>query len=110
MSLSDMENLFPAWDMDINRHMVMELARRRERTGPTWALSMFPFERMWKRLIDWMKQVTHPEATITRSFMAYRTVLDFMTTSDENPQGEKAFLFCVCSASFLHFLSCMQML
>jgi hypothetical protein len=77
-ALADMEELYPAWDLDINRHMVLEIARHRARSGPLWALTMFPFERMWKRLIDWMKQVVHPEATMIRSYRAYRAALDFM--------------------------------
>ena len=35
---------------------------------------MFGFERLWNRLIQWMSQRSHPEATMMNAFKAYTTV------------------------------------
>lgn len=74
--LADMEILWPAYDLDINRHMILHIAKHLQLTGPTWALTMFPFERKWKSLGDMMHQCAHPESNIMREFRAFKLALD----------------------------------
>lgn len=42
--------------------------------GPCWTWSMFGYERFWNRLIQWMSQRSHPEATMMNAFKAFTTV------------------------------------
>jgi hypothetical protein len=77
--LADMELYFPAWDLDINRHMVMHVVQSLGLTGPAWCLSMFPFERLWKRLIGWMTQYVHPEKTMINTYRALRATLHWQS-------------------------------
>ena len=71
--LARLELLLPAWELDINRHMMLHLVSRIRGSGPCWVWSMFGFERLWGRLIRWMSQKTHPEATMLNAFMALKT-------------------------------------
>jgi hypothetical protein len=74
-TLTDLETYFPAWDLDINRHMVLHMAQHLKLTGPCWAINMLPFERLWKSLISWMKQTQHPETTMMFNFSSFRAAL-----------------------------------
>ncbi|KAG1659471.1 hypothetical protein FOA52_005497 [Chlamydomonas sp. UWO 241] len=67
-----MEEHFPAWHCTINRHMVMHVAESIVECGPALVTSVLPFERLWKMLVDWMSQCTHPEANMMRSYRAYK--------------------------------------
>ena len=71
--LTKLAEVLPAWEMDINRHMILHLAQSVRRHGPCWAWSMFGFERMWGRLTRWMTQKSHPEATMMNSWKAFMT-------------------------------------
>jgi len=52
-ALADMEAFFPAWDLDINRHMMGHVAEDVALSGPPWIISTFPFERFWKRYVHY---------------------------------------------------------
>lgn len=71
--LAKLEALLPAWELDINRHMMLHLAEAVRQHGPCWAWSMFGFERLWGRLTRWMTQTSHPEATMMNSWKAFIT-------------------------------------
>ena len=70
-----MELHLPAWELDINRHMVLHLVHAIEDNGPCWTWSMFGFERLWNRTTQWMSQRSHPEATMLNAFKAYKTII-----------------------------------
>jgi len=71
--LAKLDLLLPAWELDINRHMMLHLTESIRRHGPCWAWSMFGFERLWGRLTKWMTQTSHPEATMVNSWKAFMT-------------------------------------
>ena len=73
--LTELECHLPAWEMDINRHMMLHLMECVRQNGPCWTWSMFGFERLWNRLTQWMSQRSHPEATMLNAFKAYKTVM-----------------------------------
>ena len=72
-ALADLERLLPAWELDINRHMVLHLVEGIRQNGPCWTWSMFGFERLWGRLTKWMLQTVYPEATMLNAFKAFKT-------------------------------------
>lgn len=86
-TLAEMELLFPAWDLDINRHMILHIAQHLRWTGPCWALNMLPFERLWKALISWMKQQQHPETTIMLNFNSFRAALRLNALLDDRGES-----------------------
>lgn len=47
--LTRLELYLPAWESDINRHMVNHLVETIEELGPPWAWCMFTSERMWHK-------------------------------------------------------------
>ena len=51
VALADMEIHFPAWELDLNRHMVRHIAEAILRNGPSWVLTTFASERFWKRCV-----------------------------------------------------------
>lgn len=71
--LTKLETVLPAWELDMNRHMMLHMAHSIRRHGPCWCWSMFGFERMWGRLTRWMTQTSHPEATMVNSWKAFVT-------------------------------------
>ena len=56
--LAELEYTLPAWELDINRHMMQHLVESIRQHGPCWTWSMFGFERLWGRLVKWMSQVS----------------------------------------------------
>jgi hypothetical protein len=70
--LAQMERDFPAWELDITRHMVIHLPEQIESRGPPWAFSMWSYERLWNRLNRWRAQQVHPEATIANTYKAFK--------------------------------------
>lgn len=71
-----MEAFHPSWELDIVRHTVHHLVRRIRLMGPLCAHSMFPFERMWNKLISWMTGKKQPATTImnsSRELVSYAT-------------------------------------
>lgn len=75
MLLADLELLFPAWELDINRHMMQHLVDAIKQWGPPWVWSAFGYERLWGRLCEWMLNRTHPEACIMLGWRALRIAL-----------------------------------
>ena len=71
--LTRLEQLLPAWELNMNRHMMLHLAAAVRQHGPCWAWSMFGFERLWDRLTRCMFQTSHPEATMIKSWKAFIT-------------------------------------
>jgi len=71
--LSKLSLLLPSWELDMNRHMMLHMVSAIRANGPCFSWSMFGFERMWYRLIHWMTQRSHPEATIMNAFKAFST-------------------------------------
>ena len=98
--LARLEQVLPAWELDMNRHMMLHLAEAIRRHGPCWAWSMFGFERLWGRLTKWMTQTSHPEATMVNSWKAFITSCKAMPDraselhelSDEGANGGSASL------------------
>ena len=72
-SLAQMELELPAWELDINRHMVLHLAERIPTQGPLWASAMWSYERLWNRLCQWKSQNNHPEAVMVNTYKAFKT-------------------------------------
>ncbi|CAL8470203.1 g9745 [Coccomyxa elongata] len=62
--LANMELEFPAWELDINRHMILHLAESIPAQGPPWASAMWSYERLWNRMCQWKAQNNHPEAVM----------------------------------------------
>lgn len=69
--LTELSILLPSWELDMNRHMMLHMVSAIRANGPCWTWSMFGPERMWNRLISWMTQMSHPEATIMNAFRAF---------------------------------------
>ena len=77
----------------MNRHMVTHSAEAVRRHGPRWGWSRFGLERLWGRLIKWMTQTSHPEATMVSAWKALITccvarperATELHSTSDETP-------------------------
>jgi len=46
--LTMMEQLLPAWELDLNRHQIIHLVAAIRANGPCWVWPMFGFERFWK--------------------------------------------------------------
>ena len=71
-SLTEMELHFPAWELDINRHMILHLAESVPTRGPPWATAMWGYERFWNRMCQWKSQNNHPEAVMINTFKAFK--------------------------------------
>ncbi len=76
--MTRLQELLPAWELDMNRHMMLHLVESIRRHGPCWAWSIFGFERLWGRLTKWMSQTSHPEATMVNSWKAFITSCNAM--------------------------------
>lgn len=72
--LTEMECHLPTWECNINRHMMLHLVEAIRQNGPCWTWSMFGYERFWNRLMQWMSQRSHPEATMMNAFKAFTTI------------------------------------
>ena len=69
--LTELEELLPSWELDINRHLMLHLVESIRANGPCWTWSMFGFERFWYRLLHWMTNKRSPEATIMNAFKSF---------------------------------------
>ena len=81
-SLARMELEFPAWELDINRHMILHLAERTPTQGPPWASAMWSYERLWNRLCQWKSQNNQPEAVMVNTYKAFKTACKVKGSSD----------------------------
>ena len=66
-TLADMETLFPAWDLNINRHMVYHIAEHLAISGPLWPLTMFPSNASGKPLVTLCIRPGIQKATSSKS-------------------------------------------
>lgn len=73
--MAELEVLLPAWELDITRHMLLHMIEQISSKGPLWAWSMWAYERLWNRLLQWKTQKTHPEATIANQFKAFKVAI-----------------------------------
>jgi hypothetical protein len=80
--LARMEIEFPAWELDINRHMVLHLAERINTHGPPWSSSMWSYERLWNRLCQWKSQDLQPEAVMVNTYKAFKSACKVKGSSD----------------------------
>lgn len=69
--VAELERVLPACESGVLRHMVIHMAERAARGFPPWVHAMWPFERMWGRLTQWLKQKNNPAASIMRGYLAY---------------------------------------
>ena len=81
-SLAEMEVEFPAWELDINRHMILHLVERIPTQGPPWSSSMWSYERLWHRLCQWKSQDNQPEAVMVNTYKAYKSACKVRGSSD----------------------------
>ena len=80
-SLARMELGFPAWELDINGHMVLHLAERISIQKPSWAKTMRNNERLWNRLCQWKTPNTQPEAVMVNTHKAFKTACKVLGSS-----------------------------
>ena len=76
-----MEREFPAWELDVTRHMVIHLPEQIASRGPPWACSMWSYERLWHRLNRWRSQQVHPEATMVNTYKAFKVASAALSAS-----------------------------
>ena len=77
--MAELEVLLPAWELDITRHMLLHMIEQISSKGPLWAWSMWAYERLWNRLLQWKTQKTHPEATIANQFKAFKVAISSLS-------------------------------
>ena len=90
--LAQLELLFPAWELDINRHMMQHLLNGIMEWGPPWTWSAFGYERLWGRMCEWLLNKAWPEASIMLGMRALQTSLQYLSrlpcyqaTTDDMP-------------------------
>ena len=81
-SLAKMESEFPAWELDINRHIILYLAERTPIQGPLWASAMWCYERLWHRVCQWKTQDRQPEAVMVNTYKAFKTACKVRGSAD----------------------------
>lgn len=81
-ALVRMEVEFPAWELDMNRHMIIHLAESIPMRGPTWSSAMWCYERLWNRMTRWMTQNNQPEATMINTYKAFKTACKIKGSSE----------------------------
>eukprot|EP00775_Hariotina_reticulata_P000311 gene312-523_t len=65
------EAYLPVNEMDIKLHVLLHLADKIQNSGPLWTTSMFPYEGMWSKLVDWATNPGRPELSLLRNFCDY---------------------------------------
>ena len=58
--VAEMEQILPAYESGVLRHMLIHLAERAETAGPLWTHAMWPWKQMWHRLVSWVHQSMNP--------------------------------------------------
>lgn len=79
--LADLEAYLPAYELNINRHMMQHLVPAIWEWGPPWVWSAFGFERLWGRMCEWLMNKTYPEASIHLGVRALQISLRHLGTS-----------------------------
>ena len=81
-ALANMELHFPAWELDLNRHMVLHLAESIPAQGPPWCSAMWSYERLWNRMTQWKSQNNQPEAVMVNTYKAFKAACKIRGCSD----------------------------
>lgn len=84
--LADLEAYLPAYELNINRHMMQHLVPAIWEWGPPWVWSAFGFERLWGRMCEWLMNKTYPEASIHLGVRALQISLRYLA-SLADPSG-----------------------
>lgn len=95
IALSAFEKTMPAWELDRTMHVILHYPRRMLWSGGSWVWSLFPFERLWNRLLKWRKSNKYPESSL---MLAYSRFVMAMTASNrlkassiaDEPDGDES--------------------
>lgn len=68
IALAAFEKAMPAWELDRVMHVLLHYPRRMLWSGGSWVWSLFPFERLWNRLLKWRKSNKYPESSLMLSY------------------------------------------
>lgn len=79
--MARLEVYLPAWELDITRHMLLHMIEHIPEKGPVWFWSMWAYERLWNRLMQWKSQQAHPEHTVANQFKAFKVALTILSES-----------------------------
>ena len=69
--IAEMERVLPVCESGILRHMLIHVAERAQVGGPPWTHAMWPWERLWGRLVSWLHQGNNPAVSIMNSYLAF---------------------------------------
>ena len=87
--LADLEAYLLAWELDINRHMLLQIVTAIEEWGPPWVWSAFGYERLWGRMCEWLLNKARPEASIMLSIRALKVAVQYLSSSSGHFQAEE---------------------
>lgn len=71
-ALAELESWLPSAELGMLRHQMLHICDAIPKSGPLWAFSMWPFERLWGRLGKWIKQTVHPEMALMNAYNAFQ--------------------------------------
>ena len=72
--VTQMEEVLPVCESGVLRHLLIHIAERVQVAGPPWVHAMWPWERMWGRLVKWVHQGKNPAASIMNTYLTYSGV------------------------------------
>lgn len=101
-TIVELERVLPACESGILRHMIIHLAEHAQTAGPGWVHAMWPWERMWGRLVTWLHQYKNPAASIMFTYHAYavarqRCVIPISALTITDPRCNSCMLSCICA-------------
>ena len=79
-ALAAFEAAFPVTELDIKLHNVVHLAEKLIAVGPLFVTSMFPYERTYRTLKNWIKNKQYQESTIMKTFCKFQQALIYFAT------------------------------
>jgi hypothetical protein len=71
LAICMIEAFLPINEMDIKLHALLHLTQKIRNSGPLWTTSMFPYEGMWSKLVNWATNQASPELSLLRNFCDY---------------------------------------
>lgn len=77
-ALHNFEQHFPVSEMDIKLHNWIHLAEKLTLTGPFQSTYMFPYERSYKLMREWMTNKRYPESTMLKASVRFQHSLAWM--------------------------------
>lgn len=77
-ALHNFEQNFPVSEMDVKLHNWIHLAEKLALVGPFQCTYMFPYERSYKILREWMTNKRYPESTILKTAVRFNHSLAWM--------------------------------